>query len=68
MFRAKQQARDEMIGYLGTLQKRAEADFDTQIFKAQAERQAKERHEEQERLVKELKMNEAIAKHRHQTV
>ena len=66
--RDKQQARDHMIGYLGSLQKRAEADFDTQIFRAQAQRQAKELREEQEKLAKEQKMNESIKKHRHETV
>lgn len=57
-----------MIGYLGSLQKRAEADYDTQIFRAQAEREAKELHEEQEKLDKQRKMQNLIAQHRHETV
>ena len=57
-----------MIGYLGSLQKRAEADFDTQIFRAQAQQEAKELREEQEKFAKQQKMNESIRKHRHETV
>lgn len=57
-----------MIGYLGSLQKRAEADYDTQIFRARAEREAKELREEQEKLEKQRKMQDAIDRHRHETV
>lgn len=57
-----------MIGYLGSLQKRAEADYDTQIFRAQAQREAKEAKEEQEKLEKRKKMQDAISKHRMETV
>ncbi len=57
-----------MIGYLGSLQKRAEADYDTQIFRARAQREAKELREEQEKLEKQQKMQESIKKHRHETV
>ncbi len=66
--REKQEARDHMIGYLGSLQKRAEADYDTQIYRAQAQREAKELREEQEKLDKQRKMQEAINQHRHETV
>lgn len=68
IFREKQDARDHMIGYLGSLQKRAEADYDTQIFRARAEREAKELREEQEKLEKQRKMQDAIDQHRHETV
>ena len=57
-----------MIGYLGSLQKRAEADYDIQIIKARAEREAKEQREAEEKFLEEEKMHEAIAKHRHETV
>lgn len=57
-----------MIGYLGSLQKRAEADYDTQIFRAQAQREAKEAKDEQEKLEKRRTMQESIAKHRQETV
>ena len=57
-----------MVGYLGSLQKRAEADYDTQIFRAQAQRETKEAKEEQEKLDKRKKMQESIVKHRHETV
>jgi len=57
-----------MIGYLGSLQKRAEADYDTQIFRAQAQREAKELREEQEKLDKQRKMQESIEQHRQETV
>jgi regulator of protease activity HflC (stomatin/prohibitin superfamily) len=57
-----------MIGYLGSLQKRAEADYDTQIFRAQAQREAKELREQQEKLDKQQKMQESINKHRQETV
>lgn len=57
-----------MIGYLGSLQKRAEADHDTQIFRAQAQREAKELREAQEKLDKQKKMQDAITKHRYETV
>ncbi|CAF3190640.1 unnamed protein product [Rotaria sp. Silwood2] len=60
----KQEARDHMIGYLGSLQKRAEANYDTQIFRAQAQREAKELREEQEKLDKKQKMQESINRHR----
>jgi hypothetical protein len=66
--REKQDARDYMIGYLGSLQKRAEADYDTQIFRAQAQREAKELREEQEKLDKQKTMQESIKKHRHESV
>ncbi len=57
-----------MIGYLGSLQKRAEADYDTQIYRAQAQREAKELREEQEKLDKQRKMQESIEQHRQETV
>ena len=57
-----------MVGYLGSLQKRAEADNDTQIFRAQAQREAKELREEQEKFEKRKKMQESIEKFRHETV
>jgi hypothetical protein len=57
-----------MIGYLGSLQKRAEADYDTQIFRARAEREAKEAREEQEKLDKQRKMQDLINHHRQETV
>jgi hypothetical protein len=57
-----------MIGYLGSLQKRAEADYDTQIFRARAQREAKELREEQEKLDKQRKMQESINQHRQATV
>lgn len=57
-----------MIGYLGSLQKRAEADYDTQIFRAHAEREAKELREEQEKLDKQRKMQDSISQHRQETV
>ena len=57
-----------MIGYLGSLQKRAEADYDTQIFRARAEREAKERRDEQDKLEKQQKMQESINQHRMNTV
>jgi hypothetical protein len=57
-----------MIGYLGSLQKRAEADYDTQIFRARAEKEAKDARESQEKYEKQLKMQEAVAKHRYETV
>ncbi|CAF0865431.1 unnamed protein product [Adineta steineri] len=64
----KQDARDHMTGFLGTLQKRAEADYDTQIFRAQAQREAKELREEQEKHEKQQKMQESIVKHRQATM
>ncbi|CAF0867927.1 unnamed protein product [Rotaria sordida] len=64
----KQEARDHMIGYLGSLQKRAEANYDTQIFRAQAQREAKELREEQEKLDKRQKMLESINKYRYETM
>jgi hypothetical protein len=57
-----------MIGYLGSLQKRAEADNDTQIFRARAEKEAKDLREAQEKFEKQQKMQESIAKHRYETV
>ena len=57
-----------MIGYLGSLQKRAEGDYDTQIFRAQAQREAKELREEQEKLDKQKRMQDSIVKHRQETV
>ncbi len=57
-----------MIGYLGSLQKRAEADYDTQIFRARAQQEAKELREQQEKLEKQQKMQASIAKHRQETV
>ena len=57
-----------MIGYLGSLQKRAEADNDTQIFRARADREAKERREAQEKLEKQQNMQESIHQHRMNTV
>jgi hypothetical protein len=67
-YREKQEARDYMIGYLGSLQKRAESDYDTQIFRARAEKEAKDLREEQEKLEKRKKMQESINKHRQETV
>ena len=67
-FREKQDARDHMIGYLGSLQKRAEADYDTQIFRARAEREEKELREEQEKLDKQRKMQDSISQYRQETV
>ncbi|UJR22836.1 hypothetical protein I4U23_025866 [Adineta vaga] len=64
----KQDARDHMTGYLGTLQKRAEADYDTQIFRAQAQREAKELREEQEKFDRQQKMQQSINKHRLETM
>ncbi|CAF1224745.1 unnamed protein product [Rotaria sp. Silwood1] len=64
----KQEARDHMIGYLGSLQKRTEANYDTQIFRAQAQREAKELREEQEKLDKKQKMQESINKYRQETM
>lgn len=66
--REKQEARDYMIGYLGSLQKRAEADYETQIFRARAQKEAKDLREEQEKYEKQQKMNESIKKHRQETV
>ncbi|CAF3177893.1 unnamed protein product [Rotaria socialis] len=63
----KQEARDHMIGYLGSLQKRAESDNDAQIFRAQAQREAKELREKQEKFEKQQKMQESIRKHRFET-
>lgn len=57
-----------MIGYLGSLQKRAEADYETQIFRARAQQEAKQRREEEEKFAKEQKMQESIRKHRYETV
>ncbi len=57
-----------MIGYLGSLQKRSEADYETQILRARAEKEAKELREQQEKLEKQQKMQESIAKHRQETV
>lgn len=57
-----------MIGYLGSLQKRAEADNETQIFRARAQKEAKDLREEQEKEEKRRKMQESIAKHRYETV
>lgn len=57
-----------MIGFLGSLQKRAEGDYDTQIFRAQAQREAKELREEQEKLDKQKRMQDSIVKHRQETV
>lgn len=57
-----------MTGYLASLQKRAEADFETQIFKAAAEQAAKAQREEEEKFEKQKKANESIRKHRHETV
>ena len=57
-----------MIGFLGSLQKRAEADYDTQIFRAQAQREAKEQREEQEKLARQRQAQVAIDKHREHTV
>lgn len=57
-----------MIGYLGSLQKRAEADFETQIFRAQAEQEAKKLREEKEKYENDTKMLESIRKHRQETV
>ncbi len=57
-----------MIDYLGSLQKRAEADYDTQIFRARAEKDAKAAREAQEKFEKQKKMQESIAKHRYETV
>ncbi|CAF2716727.1 unnamed protein product [Rotaria sp. Silwood2] len=64
----KQEVRDHMIGYLGSLQKRAEADNDTQIFRARAQKEAKDLREEQEKLEKQQKMRESITKHRFETM
>lgn len=57
-----------MTGFLGSLQKRAEADFDTQMFRARAQREEKELREEQEKLDKQKKMQDSINKHRQETV
>lgn len=57
-----------MIGYLGSLQKRAEADNDTQIFRARAQKEAKDLREEQEKYEKQQKMQESINKYRLETV
>jgi hypothetical protein len=57
-----------MIDYLGSLQKRAEADYDIQIFRARAEKDAKAAREAQEKFEKQKKMQESIAKHRYETV
>jgi hypothetical protein len=57
-----------MIGYLGSLQKRAEADHDAHIYRAQAEKEAKDFYEEQEKFEKQQKMQESIDQHRLQTV
>ena len=67
-FREKQEARDHMIGYLGSLQKRTEADYDMQMFHGQAQRDARELHEEREKLDKQRKMHESINKYRQETV
>ncbi|CAF1561345.1 unnamed protein product [Didymodactylos carnosus] len=64
----KQEARDHMIGYLGSLQKRQEADDDTRIARAQAQREAKELKEEQEKLEKQQKMQDSITKHRYESM
>ncbi|CAF0796131.1 unnamed protein product [Rotaria sp. Silwood1] len=64
----KQEVRDHMIGYLGSLQKRAEADNDTQIFRARAQKEAKDLRDEQEKLEKQQKMRESITKHRFETM
>ena len=66
--REKQEARDEMIGFLGSIQKRAEADNDTLIFRVQAEKEAKAYREEQEKYEKQQRMLDSIDKHRFQTV
>jgi hypothetical protein len=66
--RNKQQAMDQMIGYLGSLQKRAEADFDTQLVRAREQREAKERREQQNKREQQQKMHASIEKHRDQTV
>ena len=66
--REKQEERDHMIGYLGSLQKRAEADYDTQMIRARAQREAKELKEEQEKLDKQRKMQDLINQHRQETV
>jgi hypothetical protein len=57
-----------MIGYLGSLQKRAEADYDTQIFRARAAKEAKDLREEREKLAKQKQMQDLIDKHRQETV
>ncbi|CAF3177590.1 unnamed protein product [Rotaria socialis] len=64
----KQDARDYMTGYLGSLQKRAEANLDTQMFRARAEREAKELREEQEKLDKQKKMKDSINKYRQEAM
>ncbi|CAF1246249.1 unnamed protein product [Rotaria magnacalcarata] len=64
----KQDARDYMTGYLGSLQKRAEANLDTQMFRARAEREAKELREEQEKLDKQRKMKDSINKYRQEAM
>jgi regulator of protease activity HflC (stomatin/prohibitin superfamily) len=57
-----------MIGYLGSLQKRSEANYDTQILRAQAQREAKELREEQDKYDRQKKMQDSIVKHREETV
>jgi hypothetical protein len=57
-----------MIGYLGSLQKRAEADYDTQMIRARIQREEKELREEQEKLDKQRKMQETINQYRQETV
>jgi len=57
-----------MIGYLGSLQKRAEADYETQMIRAQIQREAKERREEQEKYNRTQQILESIDKHRYETV
>lgn len=64
----KQDARDHMIGYLGSLQKRAEADYDSQMIRARIQREAKEMKEEQEKLDKQRKMQDSINQYRHETI
>ncbi|CAF1212960.1 unnamed protein product [Adineta steineri] len=64
----KQEARDGLLGYLGSLQKRGEADDDAKIFRAETEKAAKEYREQQEKYDKRQQMLKSIDKHRLQTL
>jgi hypothetical protein len=68
VFREKQAHKEKMIAYLGTLLKQQEADEDSRIAKALSKREAKLAQEEREKMIKALKMNAEISKHRIETV